>query len=74
LDGNSGCVPGRNGAITVIGSYKGFFPSALNITVGQTVTFTMGPMAFTCAFDKTGKYVYHCTDHPFMVVTVIVKE
>ena len=57
----------------VVGSYKGFFPASLNITVGQTVTFTMGPLAFTCSFNHVGLFICHCTDHPYMTEKVEVR-
>jgi plastocyanin len=60
--------------MVVKGTLQGFYPSAINVTVGQTVTFTMGPMVFSCAFDQVGNFTYHCADHPFMTVAVTVRE
>jgi plastocyanin len=66
-------VPGDAGSIVVRGNIKGFYPTIVNITVGQSVRFTMGPMSFTCSFNQAGSFTYHCADHPFMVATVNVK-
>jgi plastocyanin len=72
--GGAGCTPGDAGAVVVRGYYKGFVPSAINITVGQSVHFTMGPMNISCTFTQAGTFIYHCADHPLMVATVNVRK